>query len=294
MAKLLVFIFWIVLRTFKDVNANANSGLLIIEGTNATLQMGQVSLSASSLLSSPQLRIPQADLIVGGTVIAQNSIDLVSVLQAALARISALENALMRAGSQHGFQLFNQSGQFSFTVPPNVTQIRVSASGGGGGGCSCYFYGGGGAATIYNVPLAVSPGQTIAITIGAGGVGGPALLNFSSAIGCQSSAVGSSGGPTTIGVLPSVTLNGGGGGLCAVPGAPGGDGGQPGYDVGGDTLLAFGGPFGLYSPIRTAGFKGQGWGADGGSGAQLDPPSSSWFFCYGGGPGADGAASFEW
>ena len=84
---------------------------------------------------------------------------------------------------------FNIDG--TYNVPSGVTTVDVLLVGGGGGGGGQYYRGGGGGGGgggikyIQNVP--VTPYGTIAITIGAGGVGGSPSSN------------GSTGGTTTFG-----------------------------------------------------------------------------------------------
>src|SRR5262245_52607179 len=69
-----------------------------------------------------------------------------------------------------GIQLFASDG--TFTVPAGVSSVLVEAWGGGGAGGSGPNYGGGGGGGGYvRAVLAVSPGQAVPVTIGAGGVG---------------------------------------------------------------------------------------------------------------------------
>ncbi|XEH57562.1 hypothetical protein NMD70_06795 [Edwardsiella tarda] len=102
-----------------------------------------------------------------------------------------------------------------FIVPDGVTELCISAvaggGGGGGGGGSVNLTGtgaggqGGGAGEyVVKRKFKVTPGSTISITIGAGGVGG--FAGTPSINGGD----GSAGGDTVIGSL--LTLNGGGGG----------------------------------------------------------------------------------
>jgi hypothetical protein len=69
------------------------------------------------------------------------------------------------------YEMFNETGVQPWIVPAGVTKIEVEIWGGGGGG-SMYCGGGGGAyARGY---FMVTPGATIYINVGAGGIGGPA------------------------------------------------------------------------------------------------------------------------
>ena len=104
----------------------------------------------------------------------------------------------------------------TFTVPLGVRLIRATVVGGGGGGGGTdgtYAGAGGGAGGFASGTFSVTPGATIAVTIGSGGTG--------SATG----ASGGTGGTSSFGALLSAT--GGQGGQFQDSGStPGGSGGQ--------------------------------------------------------------------
>ena len=121
-----------------------------------------------------------------------------------------------------GVKIFDTAGSFSFVVPPHVTRIKVTAAGGGGGGghnAGAGGGGGGGGSCIYKRPFTVTPGETISITIGAGGVA-------AGTSGSGSSNVGLAGGTTVIGTL--ISLPGGEGGWYSNGGSGGFGGGGGG------------------------------------------------------------------
>jgi hypothetical protein len=122
----------------------------------------------------------------------------------------------------------------TFVVPAGVKMVscRLAGGGGGGGGAgnigslstapACYGGPGGGAGMILESRLAVTPGDTLTIVIGAGGTGG---------VGSAAAAgpVGNNGGSGTAGGITAITSSagkilaaakGGGGG----PGGPGASG----------------------------------------------------------------------
>lgn len=204
-----------------------------------------------------------------------------------------------------GQALFTSNG--TFVVPPGVTTIYVSGCAGGGGGgsslasdASSYLTGGSGGGagqSIIDVPFTVTPGQTLAITVGAGGSGGTATQNNATA--GTASQVGSL--VTLAGGLPGA--RGGGGTAISDYGGPGGGAGYPNGDPASDTNVfsssfATGGnggkgggsPFGNPGPpgrgsvsSNNAGAPGYGFGAGGsGSGGAYKSSSSI--------PGAAGAA----
>jgi hypothetical protein len=218
-----------------------------------------------------------------------------------------------------GIQRFTSSG--SFTVPAGVTQIWVSgcAAGGGGGATlatnSSSFItggsGGGAGQSVRRIPIAVTPGQVIPVTIGAPGTGGtPASDNATD------------GGATQLGAAGALLnlLGGGkgkvGSGATAFPanyGGPQGGAGYPGGSYASDTNVfsastATGGngglggisPFGAPgSPGRGAAnqsvspFAGSGYGA-GGSGAGAAYTSTGSAPGVAGGNGQPGYLEIEW
>jgi hypothetical protein len=78
---------------------------------------------------------------------------------------------------------FTTPGSFSYTVPTGVTRVRLKGwgAGGGGGGAASGSPGGaasgGGSGAYFEKSVAVSPGDTITGTIGAGGSAGTAGAN---------------------------------------------------------------------------------------------------------------------
>lgn len=79
------------------------------------------------------------------------------------------------AGIPHGVQVISAVGTTNFTVPARVTRIDVELWGGGAGSFASYSTkrsGGAGAGGYARKRMAVTPGQVIPVTIGAGGVAG--------------------------------------------------------------------------------------------------------------------------
>lgn len=213
------------------------------------------------------------------------------------------------------FQTFTSSG--TFTVPPGVSQVRVLCVGGGGGGASGH-QGGGGSGYVQTGTFNLSPGQSIPVTVGAGGTGASAVFNTNNIQGISPGQASSFGNLLTANggqVVTSVNGGGqnggsGGGGSCN-GGSPGGNGGTGGSN-GGSCNQPFGQGQGNFTNsltqfIRnniTAGAGGQGGnsshsGGGGGGGVLINNagPSGangpqSWSgkggAGYGGGGGAGG------
>lgn len=140
----------------------------------------------------------------------------------------------------------------SWVVPDNVYSLKVEAWGGGGGGASrnTAGYGGGGGGGAYSnlITYSVSPGQTLAVSVGAGGgasssgndtyfINTSTLLAKGGSEGILNSQTGASGGLNTNGVGDTkysggnggdgIANNGGGGGGGAGNGSDGSNGSAP-------------------------------------------------------------------
>ena len=120
----------------------------------------------------------------------------------------------------------------TFTVPPSVYAITVTMCGGGGGAANVAG-GGGSGGWVEKYPLAVIPGETLTITVGAGG----ARISPAASTWCRASK----GGTTEVlrGSTPLLTAYGGGGGYAYYSStsrsesSSGGDGGWPNGSGGG-------------------------------------------------------------
>jgi hypothetical protein len=177
---------------------------------------------------------------------------------------------------------FTTPGTYSWTVPTGITTISSVVVGGGGGGAGnggsgVYGLGGGGGGLSYAVSIAVTPGETLTIDVGAGGAGG--------------GISGTSGGNSSIkrGATTLLVANGGGGGQRTSSGAPvsGGSGGAAlGYSGGGN-----GGGGGTASSNTRGGGGGGagGYSGNGGNGGTVSTPPESGAG-GGGGGGAEGSA----
>ena len=174
------------------------------------------------------------------------------------------------------WQVFSASSPF--TVPANVTAVRVRVVGGGGGG-RLGGAGGGGGGYAHGI-FAVAPGNTFPVTVGVGGTG---------------SASPTSGGTSSFSTLISATGGAASSGSTAAAGgvgvggtfqATGGSSGATGYSGGGaaGSQLGNGGNGGIYSGTSYAGGGGgvgngngassvSGTSMSGGGGSPFGPPA---------------------
>lgn len=199
-------------------------------------------------------------------------------LGAAAAPVAATETAV-----------FINPGTSSWTVPTGVTAIQVTGYGAGGGGASYQYVASGpsptesqtargGHGAVVTAFRTVTPGQTVTVNVGTGGIG----LNQPSDTSAYS-AGGGGGAATTVYVGGFATdsqriVAGGGGGATAVysvsPAAwEGGDGAADGTYTGGDGAGTYGGEGGNPDGNGTGGSgalgtgTGPGVAGTGGSGA---------------------------
>ncbi|WNO06052.1 hypothetical protein [Rhodoferax mekongensis] len=166
-------------------------------------------------------------------------------------------------------QVFTASG--TFTVPAGVTTAKVTVVGGGGGGGGSSggigFGGGGGGASV-RIVTGLTPGGTVAVTVGAGGAAGGVNSagggGGTSSFGAFCSATGGGGGSTSggtgcafggLGSGGSLNMRGGTGGFGTSGFNFGGSsyfsGGIPGTDTGGGSgnggTLGGGGSGGVFN-----------------------------------------------
>lgn len=115
-----------------------------------------------------------------------------------------------------------------WTVPAGVTGVRVLVvAGGGGGGGNLTSGGGGGGGVLHEVGYAVTPGDSINVTIGKGGAAGSNAWNLPNNFNN-----GTNGDNSVFGSLTAIGGGGGGGGGTnsqrGNPGSAGGSGGGGG------------------------------------------------------------------
>jgi hypothetical protein len=223
--------------------------------------------------------------------------------------VTVTNTASSLPGSQG--QAFTSNG--TFTIPSGITALKITVVGGGGGGNGGWGLsqdpdigggGGGGGGTAISYLTGLTPGGTLAVTIGAGGA---AKASYGG------SGAGNAGGNSTVasGTQSITTITGGGGagalqtssprpgrggaggsatsGTINIPGGCGGDGSAWSNSVsiggqGGSSLLS-----GSVAPPNTSGTgaTGQVYGGGGAGGSTADDNT-------GGGAGAAGIVIFEW
>jgi hypothetical protein len=169
-------------------------------------------------------------------------------------------------------QVFTGNG--TFTIPTGITKVKVTVVAGGGGGNLNSGGDAGGAAIKYLTSL--TPGNTISVTVGAGGatdtIGGSSQI----ASGTQS--------------ITTVSATGGSnGGLSNAQGGIGSNGdlnirGGGGTGAGGNSIFGGGGAF------RDTGGTGLGGSTGGGGGRSVNAGCCS----FPGGVGGAGVVIFEW
>jgi hypothetical protein len=166
---------------------------------------------------------------------------------------------------------FTTAGTFSWTAPAGVTSVCVVAVGGGGGGVSTTAggNGGGGGGLGWKNNIAVVPGTSYTVTVGAGGTSGSAATstNGGQSLFIDAATVAGNGGGRATSATASTALggtfvgdgggNGGRGSRSVSTATAGGGGGAGGY-------AGAGGQANAGSATGTAGLGGGGGGGGGG------------------------------
>jgi len=194
-------------------------------------------------------------------------------------------------------QVFTSSG--TFTVPAGVTKLKVTvvgggASGYGASGVNAAFMGGragGGAGGAAIKTITVTPGDAIAVTIGAGGASGSSSsAGGTSSFGAHCSATGGgaastfTGGVGGTGSSGDLNLGGGAGGAGSYHAAGDGTSGNTG-GTGGNSIFGGGG----LAKTNTTGGTGNAYGAGGGGGSSDHNTGT-----FNGGAGASGVVIVEY
>ncbi len=201
---------------------------------------------------------------------------------------------VLRPGFGSGVQTFVASGQF--TVPAGVTQVEVEIWGAGSGSYASVPLtasgGGSGGGYAKKLVTGLTPGQTIPLTVGAGGLAGT-----------TGGVAAGPGGTSTFGLFVSAT----GGSLNpqATTSSPGNGATPPGVGVGGDVNLtgsagqaAMSGQGGMGGAPPIGGAQNSGTNGNhgstpggGASGAGSGPTGNS---VFNGGAGGDGLVVVRW
>jgi hypothetical protein len=196
-------------------------------------------------------------------------------------------------------QVFTATG--TFTIPANITALKVTvigggASGAGSAGGTSGGGGGGAGATAISYLTALTPGNTIAVVVGTGGaavtgaVAGNDGVNSTIASGTQTITTVTAGKGLGAPVVTGSGAEGGAGGTATngsinILGGDGATGRNEGGN-GGASSMGGGGRGGTNTVGATQGYDGKAYGS-GGGGVYLGAASNS-------GAGKAGIVIFEW
>jgi hypothetical protein len=199
-------------------------------------------------------------------------------------------------------QVFKTVGTFAngFTIPANVSAVKVTVVGGGGNGntmtCGCYGFagaGGGAGATSIKYLTGLDSGKTLTVIVGAAGSTSQVTSGTGGTAQTIAATISATGGATT----PSNYTYGGLGGTASggdidIGGSDGGGGGAAGNPyssggAGGSSTMGGGGRGATYNIFgtTTAAVAGKAWGGGGGGGQIYGGSGAS---------GASGVVIFEW
>ena len=226
-------------------------------GTKTSIKAGDGLANTGGGGGGAGYDVPAAGTVLGGN--GGSGIVLVrySVSQSVRVYTAINESASTPPDFNLNVQVFNSSG--TFNVPTGVSKVDVLVVAGGGGGAGSVSGGGGAGGLVWQEGYAVTPGASIAVTVGAGGAGG---ATNSSGNNGQNSSFGS---------------------LEAIGGGRGGAAGTTNTDPG---VGGSGGGGARYGGTNTKATGGAGTASQGYSGGNVNPSADSW--AGGGGAGGVG------
>lgn len=282
------------------VTANGPSysgSVLLTPSGNQTITSGNLTVNAGSVDATDFTVHGTASTGTGGVVRATSPTLTTPTLNSATLASATLTSPTVSnvSGLTPGKQIFTSSG--TFTIPSGVKAVKVTvvgAGGAGGGATTTSGSGAGGSGGGWAVKwlTGLTPGNTLAVTVGSGGTG-------------NANATGGSGGNSTVAsgtqTISTITGTGGNGGPitgtnAALNGAgTGGDTNGNGLSgqystfgnsggIGGGSFLGGGGSFGISGAGGAGNAPGSGGGGAGGSASGT----------VAGGGGANGIVIFEW
>jgi hypothetical protein len=287
---------WTNLPTDQNTNIYNTDGTITdatrtLDGNGADLNFNNISIftdnsaknhinaSSEVIIDTPTLQLSQ---LTNGYLLANGS---------------GVISAVALSGNVISTYTQSTPGNYSPVVPANAKSAHLFGVGGGGGGCLNIGFaspGGGAGGSLVDYPISVIPGQTINITVGAGGAVNADGTDTVFSIGSQTitcgkgftstdQSHGGNGGSVNLGFT---TIAGGAGGAFQAVGANGivsyfvysGAGGGGTRANGGNNLLFTGGvadanyggggasAFANGADNHTNGTLGSGGGADSGAG----------------------------
>jgi hypothetical protein len=183
----------VVLSSGPTMTLGNATGLPLTTGVTGTLPVANGGTGLTTTPSNGQLDIGNGSGFTRTTLTAGSGISITN--GAGSITLAATTS------SEPNLQLFTSSG--TFTVPTGVTKVKVTVIGGGGGGGGCQAAGGeaggggGGGGGAVRLVTGLTPGGTVAVTVGAGGTAANDTAGGSggtSSFGAFCSATGGSGG----------------------------------------------------------------------------------------------------
>lgn len=284
-----------VLADVVTWNSPANNSTITANVNTAINQVLSASALSGSSITYSANSLPTGVSIVSGNItgtptVVANSTSLLTATSTQSSKTATRTiNFQIQSGLAPGQAEYTGAGTYTWVAPAGVTSVCVVCIGGGGGGIghdpattstSNSGFGGGGGGLGWKNNIAVTPGQSYTVVVGAGG---PGVVYANSNNGGNSYFINTS---TVAGYGGSISGLTTGGGYVGDGGGNGGyGGGQPGNGNGGGGAGGYSGNGGNGDQNATGGGNGNGGGGGGGGACT---PYSSTAQCNGGGGGGVG------
>lgn len=171
-------------RTITTTSTVYNYGNVLPAVTDNNFQLSPVRVNNTTNFFGNNRSYRGAYFDTVTPVVIPNSLDISSVTAPTSSIFRNRQNyeygSIVSNVAGIGFQAYTTPGTYTFTVPAGVTSLSIVGVGGGGGGAqnTTSPSGGGGGMVKYTNNIAVTPGETLTVVIGAGGTPGTVLGNI--------------------------------------------------------------------------------------------------------------------
>jgi hypothetical protein len=289
--------------TFTDLTGQELSTLLSSNSVTVSGFDGPLTVSVSGQ-GNPQLKIGGGSWTTSGEINPGQSLTLrlttspdyetQYLATVALGTSSVQWHVTTKSQCTTTTQAWSAAGQYSVVVPPGCTSMAAKLWGAGGGGGQHSNQSGGGGAFVTST-LAVTPGETITVRVGAGGApyaggGLTAIVRSGTPLAAAGAGGGAGQGNTDCGCACGCGGPGGAGGPGGLNGGTGGTGAGCGGEAGSPGAGGAGATLSSGSSFFGNGLSGGSKAGGGGGGYYVGWTGQIAQTCEGGGGGGGGSS----